>query len=233
MGVVDGMERKPKFIKSFLGTLFLLAIIYLVVYQFTEKEEVLLTNVLRGVQIEAEQSDKQILILAEGVDIEVTGTEEMMKKLDRDVVKATVEVEETEPETGEKETEEREEVKNYKTILTVTGLEGYIYKPLTEVDVEVSDVVGEKLDLTVKVKGKVPKEIKELKISEEVFGYFTEEDREDIADVGVYVDLTELGEETMIEGEIRLRNKTGDIIEVNGRLDKEYVKVEVVYVEGS
>lgn len=182
-----------------------------------EKEGPLLTVKLEEVEIEDEDLEPVEAEIVEEEEIE----EDTEENIDADLL-------------GDNSGEESKEVEvnlndKYKTVVRVEGLDEYIYKVLTDVQVNITELEPEEVTLKVKIRGKSDKEIKDITIYDTVYGYFNEQDREEIDDISVYIDLDELNDKDETVGEIRILDEDGNDIGNDGRLDKEEVDVKVIF----
>lgn len=91
------MRKEPSIIKSFIGTIIILVVVYFTVYTLASNEEIVRTEVLKEIPIEVESvPGLEIEVANTYVDIEVKGTNEMYHKLKDAPPRVKVGVEEKE-----------------------------------------------------------------------------------------------------------------------------------------
>lgn len=228
------MRKKPSVLKSFFGTITVMVILYLSVYTLSDNEEIVKTDVIKlPVEIE-EVVGLEVISKEDMVDVEVKGTKEMLKNLKDIQPYVQVNLEEkdignTEESIGEENTNLDEK---YSKNVTVVGLDEYIYKILTDIELNIKEIEGEKVTLKIKVKGSTENKVKDIELLEEVYSYFTEEEKSIVDTISLYIDLNNLDENNEVVGEIKIEDAVGEDLGLVDRLNTDKVRVRVVYENG-
>lgn len=227
------MQKKPRVWVTLLTTVIVLVFIYFTVYTLASNEEIVYTEEIElPLEVEAEVG-LELVPKTHKVDIEVKGTKEMMRELGGTGANVKASVSEIEGvDIYESEEEDRVNLKDkYNINLEVDGLEGYVYNIISEVGIDIYEVEGVEVELKVKIRGEQVELVEDIEILEDVVGYFTEQDREQIKEVSVYVDVDNVTEDNIAIGELGIEGKDGEVMDVGGRLSHTEVGVKVKFSE--